>query len=63
MAQTKLTQQEIDERKRIARDAEILASLDNNAPLSEEFKTIREKWINGEISDEEYKAAVLNNKK
>lgn len=59
MAQTKLTQQEINERKRIARDAEILASLDNNAPLSEEFKTIREKWINGEISDEEYKAAIL----
>jgi len=53
----------IEERRKIARDAEILAGLDNNTPLSKEFIAVRNKWIKGEISDKEYKDAVLSNKK
>jgi len=46
----------IEERRRIARDAEIISSLDNDSPFSEEYKKAREKWIKGEITIEELRA-------
>lgn len=49
-------------KSKLARDAEILAGLDNCADLSKEFIKNRNKWIKGEISDEQYKAFVLKTK-
>ena len=60
MEKSKLSEKEIEERKKAARDAEILASLDNNEKHSESFKILKEKWINGEISYEEYVKKVID---
>ena len=48
------TKSTIKERKKAVRSAEILASLDNNLNYPEDYIEAKRKWINGEISDEEF---------
>jgi len=59
MEKRKITEEELAERRKNAHDAEILASLDNNTECSSAFLEIRNQYLNGEISYEEYDRKVM----
>lgn len=59
MEKRKITEKELAERRKNAHDAEILASLDNNAEYSSAFLEIEKQYLNGEINIKEYRNKVL----
>lgn len=55
-----ISKQEIEKRKKLARDAEIIASLDNPAKPSKEYLEMERKWIHGEITEKEFDSFVFS---
>ncbi|MCR5309161.1 MAG: hypothetical protein K6E21_03525 [Bacilli bacterium] len=59
MEKRKITEEELAERRKNMRDAEILASLDNNSEYSEEYINLKNQYLNGEITIVELKKKFL----
>ncbi len=55
----KITDEELAERRKNMRDAEILASLDNNSEYSEEYINLKNQYLKGEITIVELKKKFL----
>ena len=55
----KITEEELAERRKNIRDAEILASLDNDAEYSDDFLELQNQYANGEITFKEFSKKVM----
>ena len=55
----KITEEELAERRKNIRDAEILASLDNDSEYSEEYINLKNQYLKGEITIVELKKKFL----
>ena len=53
---------EILQKQKLSKEAEIIASLDNELPISEFARSLNEKWVNGEITSEEELKLILGHK-
>ena len=53
---------EILQKQKLSKESEIIASLDNELPISEFAKSLNEKWVNGEITSEEELKLILGHK-
>ena len=55
----KITDEELAERRKNIRDAEILASLDNDAEYSDDFLELQNQYANGDITYKEFHKKVM----